>query len=53
MRMVGNPEVTSYEYPIGDGKFAHSEIDRINCASKHTVFNGLIEPLPRGKRIGL
>ena len=25
-RFVGNPEVTSYEHPIGNGKFAHSEV---------------------------
>ncbi len=25
-RTVGNPEVTSYEHPIGNGKFAHSEV---------------------------
>jgi hypothetical protein len=25
-RIVGNPEVTSYEHPIGNGKFAHSEV---------------------------
>ena len=52
--MLGHPAVTSYEHPIDNGKFAHKRsIDHINCAYKHAVFNGLIEPLPCGKRIGL
>jgi len=25
-RVVGNPQVTSYEHPIDKGKFAHSEV---------------------------